>query len=53
MIFFEYNNPTWEPAFSLISPFWDRIYRATKIGLVRWIAASMIFKKMSRLERDR
>lgn len=47
----KYSNPTWEPYFKDISPTLSKLYFKTKLGTIRYIVATMIFKKMGWLER--
>ena len=46
----KYSNPTWEPYFKDISPTLSKLYFLTNSGTIRYIVATMIFKKMSFLE---
>lgn len=46
----KYSNPTWEPYFKDISPALSKLYFLTNSGTIRYIVATMIFKKMSFLE---
>ena len=47
----KYSNPTWEPYFKDISPTLSKLYFLTNSGTIRYIAATMIFKKMGWTER--
>lgn len=46
-----YNNKNWEPLFSNISPALAKLYFATNIGPIRRLIATIIFKKLSWIER--
>ena len=46
----KYSNPAWEPYFEDISPILSKLYFLTNSGTIRYIMATMIFKKMSFLE---
>ena len=46
----KYSNPTWEPYFKDLSPILSKLYFLTNSGTIRYIVATMIFKKMSFLE---
>ena len=50
MNIWEYSNPLWEPHFANISPFLSKVYFMTNFGPLRYFAASLIFKKLSRME---
>lgn len=45
-----YSNPAWEPVFSEISPMLSKIYFGCKIGIVRYIIATIIFYKLDIIE---
>lgn len=47
----KYSNPTWEPYFKDISPTLSKLYFLTNSGPIRYIVATMIFKKMDWMER--
>ena len=47
----KYSNPTWEPYFKDISHTLSKLYFLTNSGTIRYIAATMIFKKMGWTER--
>lgn len=47
----KYSNPAWEPYFKDISPALSKLYFLTNSGTIRYIVATMIFKKMGRMER--
>ena len=46
----KYSNPAWEPYFEDISPILSKLYFLTNSGTIRYMMATMIFKKMSFLE---
>ena len=46
----KYSNPTWEPYFKDIAPILSKLYFMTNSGTIKYIVATMIFKKMSFLE---
>ena len=46
----KYRNPTWETYFKDISTTLSKLYFLTNSGTIRYIVATMIFKKMSFLE---
>lgn len=50
MSFLKYNNPTWEPCFNEISPLLAKFYFATNFGPMRYVLATLIFKKLSKME---
>lgn len=45
-----YSNPAWEPYFKNISPILSKLYFLTNSGTIRYIVATMIFKKKFFLE---
>lgn len=47
----KYSNPTWEPYFKDIAPILSKLYFMTNSGTIKYIVATMIFKKMGRMER--
>lgn len=47
----EYSNPTWEPYFKDIAPILSKLYFMTNSETIKYIVATMIFKKMGRMER--
>lgn len=46
----KYSNPTWEPYFKDIAPILSKLYFMTNLGTIKYIVATMIFKKMGWME---
>lgn len=46
-----YENKNWEVVFDIF-PFWNYVYRKSRNGYIKKFAATVMFKKISKIERS-